>query len=111
MNMREYEQRAMALRLPTADSLYALFNLVGEVGEFFSKIAKERRDGAVDDTDPAQLKAFMAGLHKELGDILWQLTAVAADCGTSLEDIAKLNLEKLEGRKASGTLQGSGDNR
>ena len=51
------------------------------------------------------------GLAKELGDVLWMLTAVSNDLGFDLEEIATMNLEKLRSRQRRGRLRGSGDDR
>ena len=51
------------------------------------------------------------GIAKELGDVMWYLTMLADTLGYTLDDILKLNLQKLEGREERGTLGGSGDNR
>lgn len=99
----DYERAAMSLRKPAADERYALENLVGEVGELMSLRAKARRDGPKDD--------YSEQYKKELGDILWCLTAVANDQGFSMNDVAATNLTKLFDRKARGVLQGSGDDR
>ncbi len=104
MNLNAYQEHAMSFRLPTADSLYALLNLCSEVGELQGLIAKTIRDGVDKETYPTLLK-------KELGDILWCLSAVCLDNGYLLEDVAKTNLEKLSKRKEVGKLSGSGDNR
>ena len=95
----------MSFRLPTATPTYALLNLSGEVGELHSLIAKAIRDGVKDRHD------HIYNIKKELGDILWCLTAVAVDAGFTLEDVADLNIDKLTARKANNTLTGSGDNR
>jgi NTP pyrophosphatase (non-canonical NTP hydrolase) len=50
-------------------------------------------------------------LKKELGDILWYLSAVATDLGIDLDDVATTNYEKLKSRQERNVLQGSGDNR
>jgi NTP pyrophosphatase (non-canonical NTP hydrolase) len=104
MNLNEYQKQALYFRLPTADSLYALLNLCSEVGELQGLIAKTIRDGVDKDTYPTLLK-------KELGDILWCLSAVCLDNGLLLDDVAQANLEKLASRKEAGTLSGSGDTR
>lgn len=100
---QDYEKLAMALRKPEADERYALENLVGEVGELMGLRAKARRDGPRED--------YAVNYKKELGDILWQLTACVADAGLSLQEIAEGNLDKLYSRKARGVLRGSGDDR
>src|SRR3989304_8759454 len=101
MNLNTYQEQAMSFRLPTADSLYALLNLCSEVGELQGLIAKTIRDGVDKETYPALLK-------KELGDILWCLSAVCLDNGYTLDDVAVANLEKLATRKEAGTIGGSG---
>ena len=103
MKLNQYQESAMEFRLPTAGSHYALLNLTGEVGELNSLLAKSIRDGVQED--------FSEQVKKELGDILWMLTAVATDHGTSLEEVAEGNLRKLGSRADRGTLTGSGDNR
>lgn len=102
MHLNEYMHGALGYRLETADEAYAMFGLVGEVGEICSKIAKGIRDQK--DIDPEDMK-------KELGDVLWFVAALGKDFGYTLEDIAQANLDKLSGRKDRGTIQGSGDNR
>ena len=101
MELNVYQWDAMKTRLPTADENYALFNLSGEVGELHSLIAKSIRDSKLD----------MELVKKELGDILWCLAAVVGDCGFTLEEVARANLEKLQKRQKNNTLQGNGDNR
>lgn len=101
LTFNKYAEMAMSLRKTQADDVYARENLVGEVGEFFSLRAKARRDGIPTD--------YKVRSKKELGDILWQLTAVIEDEGFTLEEVAETNLEKLFDRKARGVLSGSGD--
>ena len=54
---------------------------------------------------------MIAHIKKELGDLLWFIAALAADCGLSLGSVAEGNIEKLSGRKDRGTLGGNGDER
>ena len=103
MRLNDYQAEAMGFRLPSATPEYALINLSGEVGELHSLIAKAIRDGAKYE--------FEMNVKKELGDILWCLSAVAADYGWTLEDVAASNINKLESRSQRGVLAGSGDDR
>lgn len=98
----EYQRDAAQFRLPTADTTYVLLNLVAEIGELYGKWAKSIRDGS--QPEESEIK-------HELGDILWMLSALCHDCGTSVAEVASMNLIKLEKRAAKKTLQGSGDNR
>lgn len=104
MNIDIYQTEAMKLRLPTADRFYALLNLAAEAGEVLGKAAKLRRDGG-------DVEEYNNAIKKELGDVMWQVAAVAQDHGLSMSEICIHNLQKLWGRKDNGTLQGSGDHR
>jgi len=103
MHINDYQHEALGYRLESADEAYALFGLVGEVGELYGYIAKVIRDGEKDD--------HQEYVKKELGDILWFLAAIAYDHGLQLDDIALANLHKLRSRAERGVIQGSGDNR
>ena len=50
-------------------------------------------------------------LEKELGDVLWYVSAIAYYSGIELGDIATTNLNKLEDRRERNKIHGSGDNR
>ena len=104
MTFTQYQTEAMSFRLPSSDSIYALLNLSGEVGELLSLEAKLIRDGG-------NLTSHRENVTKELGDILWCLAAVAADYKIDLQTIAEVNIDKLQGRKARNTTHGSGDDR
>lgn len=85
---------------------YPALGLTGEAGEVADKVKKLIRDhGGV--LTPA-LKNEMV---KELGDVLWYLTALALELDVNLEDVAKSNVKKLTDRKSRGVLSGDGDNR
>lgn len=104
MYLNDYMHEAMSFRLPSANSEYALLNLAGEVGELLSKEAKLIRDGG-------HMGEHREAVLKELGDILWCVTAIAQDYKFSLADVAVGNLQKLRNRKNNNTIQGNGDNR
>lgn len=86
--------------------IYPLFGFEGEAGEVTEKIKKVFRDknGVFSEEDNV-------AILKELGDTLWYLTQLSREFGSSLKEVAKLNIEKLEGRRERGTLHGSGDDR
>lgn len=91
---------------------YMFLNLVGEVGEFASKVAKaiRKEENFIDDNDLANA-IDDAELQKEAGDILWQLSGLCTVMGWNLEDIAQQNLDKLASRQQRNVIDGSGDNR
>lgn len=104
MNFKDYQEKAWSFALDTAKShAYIENGLVGEVGEVYSILAKATRDGVPEDYD--------IKLKKELGDVLWFVAGMATMHGFDLQEIADLNVRKLEARKAFGTIGGSGDNR
>lgn len=85
---------------------YAVLGLCGEAGEIANKAKKVTRDhGGVLCIDTATEMA------KELGDVLWYVSATAHELGFSLETVAEMMLEKLSNRSRHGTLRGNGDNR
>ena len=48
---------------------------------------------------------------KELGDVIFYVTALANYYGSDLQEVIEKNVVKLDGREARGTLKGNGDNR
>lgn len=122
MELNKYQERAMSTCMPSCENIsYMLLNLVGEVGELSSKIAKHIRKGNMTIGGkclPNGLHSSLKGeewlttdieLMKEAGDILWQLSGVCSVMGWELNDVAKMNLDKLAARKKAGTIDGSGD--
>lgn len=111
--MNEYGAQAISTLTKThaygsisADLMAQVLGLVGESGEVAEKFKKLVRDknGELSDEDRKELL-------KELGDILWYVNAVAILLDSSLEEVAKKNLEKVLSRKSRGKTHGSGDNR
>ncbi|MDB5165973.1 MAG: hypothetical protein JWM37_45 [Candidatus Saccharibacteria bacterium] len=82
------------------------FGLVGEAGEVAEKLKKIFRDkaGELSPEDRAEIL-------KELGDVLWYVSALARYLDCPLEDVAAHNLEKVLSRQQRGQTGGSGDNR
>lgn len=83
-----------------------VLGLVGESGEVAEKFKKLIRDKKGELSDETRTE-----LVKELGDILWYVNSVAHLIGSSLEEVARVNNEKLASRHARNMLSGSGDNR
>jgi NTP pyrophosphatase (non-canonical NTP hydrolase) len=123
MDLNEYQNKAMATCLPTCDNVsYMLMNLVGEVGELASKIAKDIRKGNVVighgvANELIPLMPFDEWFNrqeeykKELGDIMWQAAGLARVMGWDLESVCQGNLDKLASRQIRGKIDGEGDNR
>ena len=126
MELNDYQQAAMETCMPTcANFSYMSLNLVGEVGEFASKVAKAIRKGLIytdseggfDVNDehpeftPEKWMELISDLRKEAGDILWQLSGLCHVMGWTLEEVAQENLAKLKSRKERHVIDGDGDNR
>lgn len=126
MELNQYQEKAMTTCMPSSENFsYMFLNLVGEVGEFASKVAKAIRKENVYIGGQKDLKGLSRlciyphfidamedwdeELKKEAGDILWQLAGVCSVMGWTLEDVAQGNLDKLAARKAVGTIDGNGD--
>lgn len=91
---------------------YVLLKLAAEAGETAGLRGRDMLRAAPD--RPADPRAFSdqerAEYALELGDVLWYVTRAAAMLGLSLEEIAELNLGKLErrtnlGKNASAELE------
>jgi NTP pyrophosphatase (non-canonical NTP hydrolase) len=117
MELNDYQSKAMTTCLPSSENFsYMMLNLVGEVGEFASKVGKAIRKGkATIDENKLMMTEFPTCIEQEeelileLGDCLWQVSGLCTVMGWSLEGVAQMNLDKLAARKAAGTIDGNGD--
>jgi len=103
MGLNAYQKAAAKTAIYKAEHsiLYPALGLAGEAGEVANKVKKMLRDGDFD----------RQAISAEIGDVLWYIAALSRDLNINMHDLAMNNLEKLYGRKARGTLQGSGDKR
>jgi NTP pyrophosphatase (non-canonical NTP hydrolase) len=110
MKLNEYQKKALrtAFHPKKYKIIYPALGLGNETGEVMGKIKKWLRG---DDGAGKMNKERKNALKEELGDVLWYLAVLAYDLGLSLDDIAKVNLDKLQSRKKRGKLQGDGDKR
>ena len=113
MTIDEYTEKAIATLIGTheygdidARLMAQVLGLVGESGEVAEKFKKLVRDkqGILTDDDRTEIL-------KELGDVLWYVNTVAHLLGSSLEEVAQMNNQKLASRQARQQLHGQGDNR
>lgn len=88
MNFKEYQEKVV--QMPLYDD--TLLGLVGELGEVVELVKKDRRKGTY--------RKIMnkEDLTKELGDILWYLARFASENFINLDDIATVNIRKLNER-------------
>ena len=104
MDMNTYQAYASRTAVyPESQAVvYPVLGLAGEAGEVAGKLSKHLRgDGPLD----------KVALAYELGDCLWFISQAAADLGYTLEEIAEMNVSKLQKRAKDGTIKGTGDNR
>ena len=106
MNIYQALVRNTAIYPREHSIIYPALGLAGESGEVCEKIKKYLRgDYTLSDEEKIE------ELEKEIGDVLWYLANLASDLHLSLEDIANMNIEKLQDRKNRNVLKGEGDNR
>ncbi|MCX6792517.1 MAG: nucleoside triphosphate pyrophosphohydrolase family protein [Candidatus Falkowbacteria bacterium] len=102
MKLNEYQKKAaLTAKYPTISKryVYPALGLAGESGEVLDLVKKIFRNHKGKIT-PEYRKA----LKDELGDVLWYVAMLSRDFNFDLEDVAKLNLKKLDERLKKGTL-------
>jgi len=114
------------------DKLYPVSAVIGRffiialraaatIGEMVDKVKKMyRNDGHAarehSESDEITLHHFVTDVERtalglELGDILWYVSRSAAKIGLTLEEVARMNVEKLSDRARRNVLRSQGDNR
>jgi len=109
MRFAEYQEQAHPFAEYKHDE-YPFLGLAEETGEFLGIAAKIARGDDLAARFGSQ-EAVVQKALKEAGDVLWMLSECLTQMGLSLEDAAKLNIEKLTDRKARNVIKGSGDDR
>ena len=105
-NFDQYQKKTRETAVyPIASAIeYTALGLSSEAGEVAGTVKKYLRR----DFDKIELSNR---LEAELGDVLWYAARLADELNLDLAGIARLNLEKLEDRKARNVIKGDGDNR
>ncbi len=94
---------------PEDEILFLALAINGEAGELAEHVKKLYRDG---DYPNVQLSAERRrSMLKELGDKMYYIDRAAKFLGSSLEEVAGMNIKKLADRKARGVMGGVGDER
>lgn len=113
MKISDYSKKAIATLTDGQDYgdvapevMDQVLGLVGESGEVAEKFKKLLRDkkGEISDADRQEIL-------KELGDVLWYINSLSHLLGSSLEEVAIMNNQKLASRAVRQKIHGSGDNR
>lgn len=109
MNFDEYQKQASKFAVYESQ-YYPFFGIAEEVGEFVGLAAKLERGDSI-----KERFGSIAGVHeafaKEAGDILWQLSQCLEEMNISMQEVAEMNLKKLEDRQQRGVLKGAGSDR
>ena len=79
-----------------------VLGLVGEAGEIAEKVKKSIRD---------KVPLNRSDMIKELGDVLFYVTALANHFDSNLAEVLQTNMDKLNSRASRGVLGGNGDDR
>ena len=113
MDFNEYQEKTSIYDLFSATTglksvgfTEKVLGLAGEAGETADKVKKILRDKAGIITEEDRIE-----IAKELGDVLWYVSAISRYLNIPLEKVAIMNIEKLSNRKKRGKLHGAGDNR
>ena len=107
LNAYQAKARSTAIYPDLGNNLvYPVPGLLGEAGEVAEKVKKMVRDDGGELSDDRR-----EAIRKELGDVLWYVSQVAAELDSNLDDIADMNIRKLEDRFNRGKIKGSGDDR
>ena len=107
MHLNDYQFKA-EMYAEYKDPMYPFFGLAEESGETLGVIAKSLRKRGVSGIS-GEIKGDMMNyvetkLSDELGDVLWMLSACCAELGITLQDIAEMNLAKLQLRQDAGAI-------
>ena len=116
VTLDHYQKKALSTASYPRDAIAALsyvcLGLCGESGEIAEKIKKAiHKSNGENSTFDKILSEQKEALQKELGDVLWYLSALATELDISLSDVANTNLKKLYSRQLRKQIIGSGDER
>ena len=96
MTLNEYQELAARTINPKLMShqkvFHALFGIASEVGELSGLFQKDLQGHEIDEEH----------LLKECGDILWMLSELLTAKGYTLDDVARMNIDKLRARYPDG---------
>lgn len=113
MKFDEYQKKAITTDVYGGEGdflsiafINKVLGLVGEAGEVAEKVKKLQRN-----QNGKMTAADRQELLKELGDVLWYLSAIAYYLEEPLGNLAEANISKLFDRRDRGVIKAKGDNR
>lgn len=84
--------------------MYLCMGIAGESGEIIEKVKKTIRNDAGIITEEKK-----EAIQKEIGDVLWYLSQLAAALEIPFDDVAVGNIKKLAERAERGVIKSEGD--
>ena len=102
MTLKEFSDQITQVYVQRPDPLtYGILGLGGEAGEVTEKYKKLMRTGwpVPIPPDSPSLEESIMEILLELGDVLWYVTKIAKELGSDLEEVARMNVEKLKARE------------
>lgn len=127
MQFNDYQEKAISTSLydmESEDIMSVALLLTSEAGEVAGKIDKAYRKAnkhnnemwdnppfSLDDLQTMEDNLDYQAVEKELGDVIWAVAVIADQLGIKLEDVAKVNINKLASRQQRDVIVGDGDNR
>lgn len=99
---------------------YLSLGLASEAGEVAGKFAKLYRKNMIGEAYSGGGEGYKItnietadreAIVYEVGDVLWFCSEMLSLLGYTLSDAMQMNIDKLQGRKERGTIEGSGDYR
>lgn len=106
ITMNEYQKLAEKTSGAGKDGerrkIIAALGLAGEAGEFANMIKKLTAHGHNIPNEE---------LAEELGDVMWYVAEAATACGLTLDEIAAMNIDKLQSRYPEGFSEEASRNR
>ena len=86
--------------------MYYVLGIGGETGELLEKVKKLFRDDYGEVTEERR-----KAIALEMGDILWYMARLCDHLDLKFDDVAFMNIEKLQSRMDREKLHGDGDER
>jgi NTP pyrophosphatase (non-canonical NTP hydrolase) len=112
---KEYQEKALSTAsYPSIGNnlVYPSLGLAGEAGELVDKIKKiSRNKGILVPSKSDLTEDEKLAIIKELGDVCWYVSALAGELGTTLTEVATININKLFDRRDRNVIKSEGDNR
>lgn len=111
--LKQYSELAKTTAIYSSEKAleYLVLGLASESGEVAGKLKKFIRDNKKGNGKLVLSEAEKLAIQPELGDVFWYLIMLHNELGIDPEETLALNIAKLQRRKETNNIMGSGDNR